>query len=96
MVQRHGGDRRKSRKKLRKSPSSQGKLSITNFMQTFNTGDKVALRMEPAYQKGNYHLRFYGSTGIVKGKKGRCYEVAIKHMGEPKTVIVHPVHLRKL
>lgn len=96
MVQRVGGYRRKSRKKLSKNVSQKGKLSITQFLQTFKVGEKVSLRMEPAYQKGNYHLRFYGSTGTVKARRGSCYEVQIKHMGRGKTVVVHPVHMRKL
>ena len=30
-----------------------------------------------------------------KGKKGNCYEVLIKDGGKEKTLIVHPIHLKK-
>ena len=46
-------------------------------------------------QKGMYHSRFYGKMGVVKGKKGRCYEVMITDGSKQKTLIVHPVHLKK-
>jgi len=63
-------------------------------MQTFNKGQKVHLIVEPSIHKGMYHPRFIGQTGIVKGVRGRCYEVAINDKGKEKLLIVHPVHLK--
>ncbi|MBW2964135.1 50S ribosomal protein L21e [Candidatus Woesearchaeota archaeon] len=96
MTTRIGGVRRKTRAKLQKPRREKGKLSIRKFMQKFNEGDKVQLTAEPAYQKGMYHPRFHGKTGVVNGTSGKCYTVAISDKGIEKTVIVHPVHLRKL
>ncbi len=95
MVKRTGGIRRKSRYKLKKEKRFKGKLSITRYLQTFNAGDKVTLNVESAVQKGMYYPHFMGKSGIVKGKRGRCYEVAIRDLGKSKTLIVHPIHLRK-
>ena len=95
MVQRIGGLRRKTRYKFKKERRRKGKISVTRYLQTFNVGDKVNLIVEPAVQKGMYHPRFMGKSGLVKGKKGRCYEVTIHDFNKEKTVVVHPVHLKR-
>ena len=94
MAKRIGGLRRKTRYKFRKEEGTKGKISLTRYLQSFNAGDKVNLVVEPGVQKGMYHPRFMGRTGIVKGKRGRCYEIRIKDMGKEKVLVVHPVHLR--
>lgn len=95
MVKRIGGIRRKTRYKFRKEKRNRGKLSITKYFQSFGIGDKVHLTVESAIQKGMYYPRFMGRAGIIKDKRGRCYEVTINDLGKEKTLIVHPVHLRK-
>ncbi len=94
MVNRIGGDRRKSRYKLQKEARRKGKISVSRFMQSFEAGQKVHLSIEPAIHKGGYHVRFIGKTGVVKGARGRCYEVAISDGGKEKMLIIHPVHLK--
>ena len=42
-----------------------------------------------------YFPRFHGKIGTVVSQKGRCYTVKIKDGNAEKTLIVHPVHLRK-
>ena len=95
MVKRIGGFRRKTRYKFRKEKRSRGKISITRYLQLFNVGDKVYLGLESAVQKGMYHPRFMGRSGIVKYKRGNCYEVIINDLGKEKKLIVHPVHLKR-
>ena len=95
MVKRIGGFRRKTRYRFRKHVSQRGKISITRFMQTFNVGDRVHLVVEPAYQKGMYFPMYMGKTGTVTGQRGKCYEVLITDHTKEKTLIVHPVHLKK-
>ncbi len=96
MVQRTGGFRRRTRYKLQKNVREKGKVSQRSFFQKLDEGDKVKLIAEPAYQKGMYFPRYHGLVGIVKGKKGNCYNVAIKDHDKDKLLIVHPVHLKKL
>lgn len=96
MVQRTGGFRRQTRYKLQKNVREKGKVSQRSFFQKLDEGDKVKLIAEPAYQKGMYFPRYHGMVGIVKGKKGNCYNVAIKDHDKDKLLIVHPVHLKKL
>ena len=96
MVQRIGGSRRKTRHKLLKPKRSKGKISVKNFFQTFNEGEKVVLKAESAVQKGMYFPRFHGKTGTIKKKAGSCYKVSIKDGNKIKELIVHPVHLKKV
>ncbi len=95
MVQRRGGSRRKSRYKLKKKGRDKGKLSIRKYMQEFKTGDRVVLKPDPFVQKGIFHLRFAGKAGVVKDKKGTCYEVVIKDFKKEKILIVHPIHIKR-
>lgn len=95
MAQRIGGNRRKTRNKLKKNVRRQGKISLTRYFQKFNEGDKVYLTAEPAVQKGMYFPRFHGKAGIIKGKQGFCYKVQVKDMNKNKIIIIHPVHLKK-
>lgn len=96
MVQRTGGFRRKTRKKLKKPLRRKGKISTTRYLQEFRQGDKVVLKAEPAIQKGMYFPRFHGKRGTIKGKKGKSYIVVIKDGKKEKELIVHPIHLLKV
>ncbi len=95
MVKRIGGLRRKTRYKFTKETRQKGKISLTNYFQSFISGERVCLGMEPAVQKGSYHPRFMGRSGIIGGMRGKCYEVTFNDMGKEKKLIVHPVHLRR-
>lgn len=95
-MKRIGGFRRKTRHKFTKSKRSKGKISITRYLQKFDIDQKVTLGVEPAIQKGMYNARFMGKTGVVKGMQGACYKIQINDMGKNKTLIVHPVHIKKL
>ncbi len=94
MVKRIGGLKKKARYKLKKERAHRGKVSISRFMQTFKAGQRVNLSIEPSLHKGLYHLRFVGKTGVVKGPKGKCYEVIINDRGKEKLLIIHPSHLK--
>ena len=79
-----------------KSVREKGKLSIRRFCQTFQGGDKVVLDAEPSYQRGMYFLRFHGRIGEVKKQRGKVYEVSVRDKNKMKTVLVHPIHLKKV
>jgi large subunit ribosomal protein L21e len=95
-MKRTGGLRRKTRYLFKKHRSAKGKISLANYLQEFKAGEKVILSLESAVQKGMYHPRFYGKMGKISGKKGRCYEVSITEGNNEKTVIAHPVHLKRI
>lgn len=96
MTQRTGGMRRKTRKLLTKDIREKGKMSLSKFFQKFDDGQRVALVMDPTYQKGAFHPRYYGRVATVIGKQGRSIVVEFKDGGKNKTLIVHPIHLRKI
>ena len=94
-MKRIGKARRKTRNILKKPQGQKGKVSLTKFLQKFDKGDKVLMKAEPAVQTGQYYRRFHGKVGKIEEKQGDCYKVSIKDGGKAKTVIVHPIHLRK-
>lgn len=95
MSKRVGGARRKTRHKLSKNVREKGKISLTKYFQEFKTGDRVYLVAEPSVHEGRFYPRFYGKSGIISGKRGKCYEVQIKDINKPKTIIAHPIHLKR-
>jgi ribosomal protein L21E len=96
MGKRIGGSRRKMRYLLTKDARSRGKISIRSYLQTFTAGEKVLLKTEPAYQKGQYFKRFHGKEATIVSQRGFCYLVKLKDKDKTKQVYVHPVHLRKV
>lgn len=96
MVQRIGGFRRKTRHKLSKRVRTKGKLSINRYLEEYIIGERVVLVGEPLYQKGMYFPRFHGRVGIITKKQGRCYFVKIDDLGKQKSILVHPVHLKRI
>lgn len=93
---RKGGSRRRSRHIFKKNKREKGKISIMRYLQKFEQGDKVILSAESAVQKAIYHRRFHGKKGIVQTQRGSCYEVNIKDGNKIKTLILHPVHIKRL
>jgi len=96
MAKRVGGNRRKTRKIFKKHYKDKGKISLSKYFKEYKTGDKVILKAEPAVQKGIYFPRYHGKLGVVKGKKGFCYEILIKDKNKQKNIIVNPVHLKAI
>lgn len=80
-----------SHKRLR----TKGKISFTNFFQSFKIGDFVAVSIELAEVFG-YNKKLHGRTGKVVAKRGKAYEVEINDLNSPKRYIIKPIHLRKI
>jgi len=95
MSKRKGGFRRKTRGELTKSTREKGKISLRRYLAKFKTGDSVVLKLDPTVNEGTFHARFIGKAGTVSKQRGVCYEVKINDMGKDKTLIVHPIHLRR-
>ena len=96
MAQRKGTIRRKTRKLFSKNVKDKGKVSISEYFKILNVGDIVAILREPAIRNSQYHSRFYGATGKITCKRGRCYVVSFKDRAKEKSLIVHPIHLKLL
>ncbi|MGB9674845.1 MAG: 50S ribosomal protein L21e, partial [Nanopusillaceae archaeon] len=88
--------RRKSRDKLSLDVRDHGKIKIRKILAKYNEGDRVVIKIYSSYHDGMPHPKYHGFIGIIKGKRGDCYEVLINDKGKEKLLIVHPVHLEKL
>ncbi len=96
MVHHIGKGRKGTRHIYRRPPSQRGKVPIRKFLQKFEVGQKVLLKVEPFYQKAVYFPRFHGRVGVIKSKRGSCYEVSFMDAKKEKIFIVNPVHLKKV
>ena len=56
-------------------------------MHPYSEGDRVAIVLDGAQQKGMPHRRFQGKTGIITGSQGRAYVVSVSDGNANKTVV---------
>jgi len=81
----------KARGKLTKG---RGKgVTVSRAMEELREGERVVLRIEPSLQEGRPHPRYQGRVGVVRGRRGKAYEVEITDGGKIKKVIILPEHL---
>ena len=96
MVTRTKGSRQGTRNILRKNKRERRRLFIGRTMHTYQEGDKVAIVLDGAQQRGMPHRRFQGRTGIISGKQGRALVVKVADGNMEKTVVSRPEHLRPI
>jgi large subunit ribosomal protein L21e len=96
MVTRTKGSRRGTRSILSKDKRNRRRLFIGRVMHTYEEGDKVAIVLDGAQQKGMPHRRFQGRTGVISGTQGRAYIIRVSDGNMPKTVVARPEHLRPI
>lgn len=95
MVKAPKGYRHRTRKLLRKSIRERGavpKLSL--LMVEYKEGDKVHIIVDPSVHLGMPHRRYHGKTGVIVGKRGKCYMVKVSVGGKEKLLFIRPEHLR--
>ena len=74
---------------------TRGKLQFSRYFQKLKEGDFVAISREPAVTS-NFKKRLQGITGVIEGKRGQAYIVKIKDQNESKTLLIEPIHLKKI
>lgn len=89
MVQKSYGKKRRTRHKLKLTK----KATITKFLQTFNDGEHVHIKIST--NKNIPHPKFQGLSGTVIGRRGRAYAVSIYDKNAKKVIFVKPEHMRK-
>ena len=72
-----------------------GKLKLSSYFKKIEDGASVAL-VTDAGVRSSYPKRLKGMSGKVIESRGKFKLVEIKDGNKAKTIIVHPVHLRKL
>lgn len=65
------------------------------YLQDFQPGEKVAIKLNPSMHKGAPHKRYHGKIGEIMGKRGRAYVVKVRLGGKFKIFTVLPDHLVK-
>lgn len=78
-----------------KNVRESGKLSLSSYFKKIEDGSDVALVSNQSV-KTSYPSRMNGKSGRVIGSRGKAKLVEIKDGNKVKTIIVHPIHLKKL
>ena len=65
-------------------------------MHSYEDGDKVAIVLDGAQQKGMPHRRLQGRIGFITGTQGRAYVVKVNDGNMEKTVVARSEHLRPI
>ncbi len=75
---------------------SKGRVAITQFLQSFDDGQRVRIHIDTNDVRGRpTTLRFNRKIGVVQGKQGKAYRVQIKDGKKLKSIIVTNAHLVK-
>ena len=96
MVTRTKGTRQGTRSILRKGKRERRRLFINRSMHPYQEGDKVAIVLDGAQQRGMPHRRFQGKTGVISGAQGRAFVVKVSDGNMMKTVVARPEHLKPI
>ena len=94
MVKRSHGYRTGSRKLMTKKIRQRGMPSLGKLLHTYQEGDRVDILIDPAIHGGQPHKRYHGRAGIIRGQRGRSYEVETTLGKKIKLLIIRPEHLR--
>ena len=95
-MKRTRGFRSKSRKKLTKKVRKGRANVISRAMEKFESGEKVAIVIDPSVHHGMPHPRYHGITGEIIEMQGKAYVIKISDKNKIKHIIALPEHLRKL
>ena len=93
MVKSSKGFRSRTRGTLTKQARERGMPPVTRYLQTFEVGERVMIRLEASDPHGQPHPRYQGRTATVLARVGRCYRLGFLDGGKAKEVIANPVHL---
>ena len=95
MVKSSKGFRSRTRGTLTKEARERGLPPVTRFLQTFDVGDRVVVRLEASDPHGMPHPRYQGRVCVVLGRVGRAYRIEFLDGHKRKELIANPVHLRR-
>lgn len=89
------GYRHRTRKLLKKSVRERGIVPpLSLLIANYSVGERVHIVINPSVHAGMPHRRYHGKTGIIIGKRGKCYIVSVMLGDKEKTLFIRPEHLR--
>ncbi len=94
MAKRAHGPRQGTRSILKKSKVDRSRVFINRVMHPYAEGDRAAIVLDGAQQKGMPHRRFQGKTGIITSTQGRAYVISVSDGNANKPVVARTEHLR--
>ena len=89
------GFRYKTRKLLTKKEHSGFNDRILKLYR-LKVGDRVVIYIDPSYHKGMPHRRYHGKIGVIKGLRGRAFEVETSKGNKKVLLVIPPEHLKPL
>jgi len=87
------GFRFKSRRLLTKPTGSRQGPNPEIYLQEFQPGDRVAIKINPSVHEGAPHRRYHGRVGEILGRRGRAYLVRVRMGDKLRTLTILPDHL---
>ncbi len=78
-----------------KAIRSRGKINLARHLQELNKGDRVTVIRDLAVE-GNFPRQIQGLTGMIEGKRGKAYIVAMRQGNKEKRFIIQGVHLKNI
>ncbi len=70
-----------------------GKPKLTKFLQQYENGASVIIKIDSSQQKALPHRRFHGKIGKVIDRRGRGYVVRVALGNATRELIVRTEHL---
>jgi large subunit ribosomal protein L21e len=95
MVKSSKGFRSRTRGTLTKKARERGSPPVTRFLQKFEVGDRVIVRLEGSDPHGMPHPRYQGRVCTVLAQVGRAYRIGFTDGQKPKQLIALPIHLAR-
>ena len=83
----------KTRKLLRKK-GNYGFSDKLLILEQLSQGDRVIIYINPRFQENMPHRRYHGKIGVIKGRRGRAFEVEVSKGDKKVLLIVPPEHLK--
>jgi len=93
MVKSSKGFRSRTRGTLTKEARERGLPPVTRFLQDFEPGARVIIRLEASDPHGQPHPRYQGRVAVVVRRVGRAFQVEFLDGNKKKTLVATPVHL---
>jgi large subunit ribosomal protein L21e len=93
MVKSSKGFHSRTRGTLTKEVRERGMPPVTKFLQTFETGSRVIVRLEASDTRGMPHPRYQGRVAVVVGRVGRAFRIEFLDGNKKKQLIANAVHL---